>query len=130
MKIHSECLTLDDPRWREFANRLDDAVGDPDTQWDCDHTLRHSAKILEGMGVGIDVFGTLEWLADHGGRCDCEVLMNVDRLPGDQEQVLECLMQLLNENDEVTARDIAQATGLPVDRVEVALAGLEGGGLA
>ena len=44
--------------------------------FDCKHDLRHTTKILRSL-PNIDVEGTLEFLEEHGGFCDCEVLMNV-----------------------------------------------------
>jgi hypothetical protein len=120
-----EILTLKHPRWREFANKLSDALADADDI--CDNTLRRSVRVLEKM-AGIDVRGTIAWFGEHGGYCDCEILMNIDRLPPDQEAVLEALvkMEIAGRHD-VTPSEISRTIGMPLSRVEAALAELEGG---
>ena len=42
---------------------------------DCDHTLRFTTGFLKSHGIVDEP--VVEWLADHGGYCDCEVLGNV-----------------------------------------------------
>lgn len=55
-----------------LCNCLQFAFRSPD---DCDHTLRLSSVILAELG-GANVEGALQWLRDHGGNCDCEVILN------------------------------------------------------
>ena len=43
---------------------------------ECDNTLTISRELLVDMRI-FDVDGSIEWLQDHGGFCDCEVLLNV-----------------------------------------------------
>ena len=62
-----------------LCSRLDQMVnthvkGKP--VFDCKHDLRHTTKVLRSL-PNIDVEGTLEFLKEQGGFCDCEVLMNV-----------------------------------------------------
>src|SRR5437773_7514047 len=40
----------------------------------CDHTLRHAERVAEHKGL--NWISTKIWLHDHGGHCDCEVVMN------------------------------------------------------
>ena len=41
----------------------------------CDHTLKHTKKFLQDLGVWQDEL--VEWLGEYGGYCDCEVAYNV-----------------------------------------------------
>ena len=41
----------------------------------CDGTLRLTEMFIEDNGL--DKTATIEWLQDHGGFCDCEVLLNI-----------------------------------------------------
>ncbi|WP_044213124.1 DUF2695 domain-containing protein [Flammeovirga sp. OC4] len=41
----------------------------------CDHSLKHSTEWAIKNGIDIDDFHDL--LAEHGGNCDCEVIMNL-----------------------------------------------------
>ncbi len=41
----------------------------------CDHSLRRTEAFLRRLGVWSDE--AREWLEEHGGFCDCEVLLNV-----------------------------------------------------
>ena len=50
----------------------------------CDHTLRFSKAWCAQHGVSENA--VCEWLRDHGGFCDCEVIFNVD---GRLEEALE-----------------------------------------
>ncbi len=42
----------------------------------CDHTLAHTRAFLVQRSLPEDA--VLPWLAEYGGYCDCEVLMNVE----------------------------------------------------
>lgn len=44
----------------------------------CDGTLSLTEKFLQKNGL--DAGAVTEWLCDHGGGCDCEVLFNVEEL--------------------------------------------------
>lgn len=67
-------MTEEDPRWREFQQRLEKAV----EQSSCDSTVKRplSRRILRSMGY--DVPASLEHFDSHGGMCDCEILWNVE----------------------------------------------------
>jgi hypothetical protein len=39
---------------------------------------RHARTVMEDMGK-IDIEGSVAYFRDHGGYCDCEILLNVDR---------------------------------------------------
>ncbi len=72
-------LTPKHKYWSALRYRLDQIVntyieGKP--VFKCKHDLRHTTKILRSL-PNIDVEGTLEFLKEQGGFCDCEVLMNV-----------------------------------------------------
>jgi hypothetical protein len=41
-----------------------------------DHDLEQATHILEEM-EGLDIESTLAFLRQHGGYCDCEILLNV-----------------------------------------------------
>jgi hypothetical protein len=52
-------------------------------QFGCDndgneHTHRHAKFVMEDMGK-INIEASLAYFEDHGGYCDCEILLNVDR---------------------------------------------------
>ncbi len=48
-------------------------LGDPDSNV-CNHTLHHAREWCEANGA--DWPAIAELLRNHGGYCDCEVLMN------------------------------------------------------
>jgi uncharacterized protein DUF2695 len=67
-------MTIESPHWREFCDRLDRAI----SKQGCDaRTLRLAEKVLRDMG-GIDIEASLEYFREHGGYCDCEILVNID----------------------------------------------------
>jgi hypothetical protein len=47
-----------------------------DEAGECDHTLRATIQFLRDRNLDVD--GTVAWLGEHGGFCDCEVLSNVE----------------------------------------------------
>ena len=72
------------PRWVEFLAWLSEpeyldfeARNGCITHSHCQSNLRFSRTILTQMG-GIDVRASLAFFREHGGYCDCEVLMNVE----------------------------------------------------
>jgi hypothetical protein len=77
-------LTPDSPRWNEFAEGLFAMIdhyncdGDGDGDSKPENVHRHSKLVMGQMG-NVDVDGSLEYFHEHGGHCDCEVLLNVDR---------------------------------------------------
>jgi hypothetical protein len=67
-------------RWNRFVDRLVGAEG-CDVQpahWTCFGDLRFTKKILEDMGLDeASIQVSITYFKDHGGYCDCEVLLNV-----------------------------------------------------
>lgn len=76
-----EILTPDSPRWDEFANALS-AIGrcDGDGTGESNPGLvhRYAKVVMTNMG-NVDIAGSLAFFKEHGGYCDCEILLNVDR---------------------------------------------------
>jgi hypothetical protein len=73
-------ITPRHPRWEEFLDRLEGPDGCAVTQlgWICFNDHRFSRRILAGMGLHEPaILASLAYFRDHGGYCDCEVLMNV-----------------------------------------------------
>ena len=60
--------------------------GLPEGTWRCGNDgsggskHRYAEAVLIELG-GIDIDGTLEFFREHGGYCDCEILLNVDPDP-------------------------------------------------
>jgi hypothetical protein len=42
----------------------------------CNHTLRHTREFIRARGLAEE--DVLKWLAEYGGGCDCEVILNVE----------------------------------------------------
>lgn len=42
----------------------------------CDHSLRLTTVFLEANKLPAD--SVIQWLRDHGGHCDCEVVANIE----------------------------------------------------
>jgi hypothetical protein len=86
-------MTIEHPRWEEFAERLEGPEGcnftaeydeagnyiDGSGRWQCkggkDKTF--ATAILTDMGM--DVEASLKYFEVNGGYCDCEILFNVDK---------------------------------------------------
>jgi Protein of unknown function (DUF2695) len=68
--VSLEVLTTESNRWDEFADRLL-----ADGRCDGDH--RYAKQIMNEMG-NIDIPASIEFFEEHGGYCDCEILLNVD----------------------------------------------------
>jgi hypothetical protein len=66
-------LTPADPRWAAFVRALNKAG----SKLGCRHDHRLAKRIMAHMG-GIDITGSIAFFEDHGGFCDCEILLNVD----------------------------------------------------
>ena len=45
---------------------------------ECDHTLRHARYFIRNHELSED--GIVSWLENHGGYCDCEVVMNAEQV--------------------------------------------------
>jgi len=80
-----EILTPASPRWPLFVRLLGDTLTDdmPEGRWRCGNDgsggpkHRYAEAVLTELG-GIDIDGTLEFFEEHGGYCDCEIMLNVD----------------------------------------------------
>lgn len=77
-------ITPGHPRWEEFLERLTGPLGlDVRTAgWNCGggEDKRHSRRFLLAMGLSpAAVESNLTFFERHGGYCDCEVWMNVER---------------------------------------------------
>jgi hypothetical protein len=44
---------------------------------ECDYTLKLTESFLAANGID-NIAKVIDWLEDHGGHCDCEVLANVE----------------------------------------------------
>ena len=66
-----EVLTPESPRWDQFADRLADVA------LPCDHSFRLAKQIMADMG-NIDIPASVRFFEEHGGYCDCEIMLNVD----------------------------------------------------
>lgn len=63
-------------QFAEFVFKLNERM--PDLDKSCDHTLQRSMSVLTEMGFGgLARISARHWLQDHGGFCDCEVMLNV-----------------------------------------------------
>lgn len=77
-------ITPGHPRWGEFLDRLTGPLG-LDVRgggWHCagGEDKRQSRRILLAMGLSPSaVASNLAFFEHHGGYCDCEVWMNVER---------------------------------------------------
>ncbi|MDA3789781.1 MAG: DUF2695 domain-containing protein [Desulfobacula sp.] len=77
-----EVLTPSHRLWPTFRKKLDDAVtiyADGKLKNQCNGDLSLTTKILESM-KNIDVKETIIFFKQHGGSCDCKVIMNVARI--------------------------------------------------
>jgi hypothetical protein len=69
------------PDWVAFCGALSskltvrDEGGEP--SWNCQHDHRHARAVLADEWPKLDVEATLELFREHGGFCDCEILLNV-----------------------------------------------------
>jgi hypothetical protein len=49
-------------------------------RWTCFGDVRFTKRILKDMGLDDrSIAVSLAYFRDHGGYCDCEVMLNVDR---------------------------------------------------
>jgi hypothetical protein len=66
-------MTEDHEQWERFRGGLYGAVKDRG----CDHTARHTEVLLEVLGfTPEEIQASVGALAEQGGYCDCEILMN------------------------------------------------------
>jgi hypothetical protein len=79
------------PRWDAFIEQLnavlaeDGCAGDASDDTDC-----HAKAVMRDMG-GVDIESSLDYFENHGGYCDCEIILNV--ATGDEK--------CLNDRDKV-----------------------------
>ncbi len=75
-------------RWEEFCERLAGPTGvnfrydeAGELCWDCDSSeIIYAVRILQLMGFDQDsIHASLDYYRDHGGFCDCEILINIAR---------------------------------------------------
>ena len=87
----SRVMTPRHPRWDEFTWKLGSIIEEASQQNVslCSNDLFVAARVLRSMASidrqievpsdgTIDIPASLEFFRNHGGHCDCEVLMNVD----------------------------------------------------
>jgi hypothetical protein len=80
--LELDVMTPKNRRWKRFRARLEGPEGcmlvrGTKPIWRCNHTHTFATKILRAMGC--DVPTSLTFFREHGGFCDCEVLLNVGR---------------------------------------------------
>ena len=68
------------PTSKKNLQKLFDWIDEKLADVDCDCTLRHAREFIRKLGL--DEAVVVDWLEDHGGYCDCEVLINVEYLGG------------------------------------------------
>lgn len=83
-----ELMTPSNPRWEEFCDRLAGEEGcnfhetiPGDTRsvvWTCKGGTDKSMASAILKDMGFDIEKSLDYFDDHGGHCDCEILLNVD----------------------------------------------------
>jgi hypothetical protein len=72
MNTDLEVMTPDNPRWREFKEKLWACF----ETFGCDHTFDLTKLVLARM-AGVNIEASLKYFEDHGGYCDCEIGLNV-----------------------------------------------------
>jgi hypothetical protein len=67
------------PMSRAMFRALFDYLDEYFPKYGCDGTNRHAVNFLQQTGRE-NIATVLEWLAEHGGYCDCEILANTEGL--------------------------------------------------
>lgn len=67
-----ESLPFPEPIFQELFNYLDATL----ESRPCQHDFRLTSEFLSNKGIHLEQH--IDFLIDHGGGCDCEVLMNVE----------------------------------------------------
>lgn len=73
---------------REFHVALCNHIMESTKPEDCDHTLKHANFFLDQCVVYTgpdDAADAREWLTEHGGHCDCEIILNT--IPWDETNI-------------------------------------------
>jgi hypothetical protein len=70
-------ISHDHPDWDEFIDLLLKSLGGRG-RGNCDGRADKTVAILWKFR-GIDIGASLEYFSNHGGYCDCEILVNVDK---------------------------------------------------
>lgn len=65
------------PMDREIFVGLFDYLDNQLEENGCDHSNKLTAEFLEKNKIS-NIENVLNWLADNGGHCDCEILANVE----------------------------------------------------
>lgn len=85
-----QIMTTEHPEWNRFADLLYGPEGcnfrhreDGEGVWTCEGDQVRpdkpiARKLLAKYFPEIDIEATLEYFNEHGGCCDCEILLNVD----------------------------------------------------
>jgi hypothetical protein len=72
-----EVMTPESPRWDQFCGALDEALGQLGCGGDnARPTHEVTKRVLTRMGH-VDVGASIDFYEQHGGYCDCEVMLNV-----------------------------------------------------
>lgn len=85
-------MTLDDPRYPEFLDRLAGPEGcnlRDNGGTDCSHgtDTRHTQAILRDMGLNTaEIKSSLAYFSARGGFCDCEIVLNVNPTDIDNQE--------------------------------------------
>lgn len=66
-------LPMDKKVFENLFNHLDSHLEEKG----CDHTNKLTAEFIENNKIS-NIENVLQWLADNGGHCDCEILANVE----------------------------------------------------
>lgn len=69
--MQTEIMTPDHPRWGEFCDELSAAISNDQCYREC----AGAREILKSYNVDCDL--SIEFFQEHGGFCDCEILLNV-----------------------------------------------------
>jgi hypothetical protein len=78
-----EVMDKSNHKWNEFLDMLHKEVNFRETSkgrhtWDCDGTLTKTENILREHFPEVDIERSLDFMMQHGGYCDCEVIFNVE----------------------------------------------------
>jgi hypothetical protein len=75
-------MPISKPQLKALLEMVEQIALDDEGECVCDHTLNATRQFLRVKGLQEEAI--LTWLAEYGGRCDCEVVMNVGESWGEQ----------------------------------------------